>query len=260
MFWLGSYHADGLRVDAVASMLYLDYGAQGTASGFRTSTADERISKPSHFLRQLNEAVFRDDPRPQTIAEESTAWPMVTRPTYLGGLGFGMKWNMGWMHDTLDTCQARAGASQVPPQRSSRSACGMHSARTSCCRSRTMRSCTAKDRCSDSMPGDDWQRFANLRRCSATCRRTPARSSLFMGGEFGQWSEWNHDSESRLASARAAAARSRAQMGGRSESPYRASRRSSSTTSTAAGFEWIDASDAEHSILASLRCSTRRRT
>src|ERR1700748_2859332 len=101
MFWLDKYHADGLRVDAVASMLYLDYSrkeGEWIPNKFGGGEKGEQI----HFLRRFNEEVYKEHPDVQTIAEESTAWPMVSRPVYVGGLGFGMKWDMGWMHDTLN--------------------------------------------------------------------------------------------------------------------------------------------------------------
>ncbi len=115
LFWLDKYHADGIRVDAVASMLYLDYARQPGEWIPNEHGGKENIAA-IQFLRDLNEAVYHEYPDVQTIAEESTSWPMVSRPTYVGGLGFGMKWNMGWMHDTLDVLRLRSGVSQVPPR------------------------------------------------------------------------------------------------------------------------------------------------
>ncbi len=191
MCWLDRYHADGLRVDAVASML---------VSGLRTQAGEwipnkyggnENLEAIS-FLRRFNEEIYKSYPDVQTIAEESTAWPMVSRPTYVGGLGFGMKWDMGWMHDTLEYM------SKDPVHRTYH-----HNKLTfrmvyafrkiSCSRCPTMKWCTAKDRCMRKMPGDDWQKFANLRLLFGYMYAQPAKKLLFMGGEIGQWDEWYHE-------------------------------------------------------------------
>jgi 1,4-alpha-glucan branching enzyme len=191
LFWLDVYHADGLRLDAVASMLYLDYSRKEgewvpNERGGREDLAAIR------FLRQLNEAVYREYPDVQTFAEESTAWPMVSRPTSLGGLGFGLKWDMGWMHDTLvymakdpiyrahhhDKLTFRmlyAGHENfVLPLSHDEVVHGKGSLLTK-------------------MPGDDWQKFANLRLVLGYMYAGVGKKLLFMGGEIGQWGEWDHE-------------------------------------------------------------------
>ena len=153
------YHADGLRVDAVASMLYLDYSRKaGRVDPERARRAREPRGDrvPAQVQRARSTP---SSPGVQTIAEESTAWPMVSRPTYAGGLGFGFKWDMGWMHDTLAYLDARPDPPPVPPRRAHLPHALRRSPRTSCCRCRTTRSCTARARCSSKMPGDDWQKL-----------------------------------------------------------------------------------------------------
>ena len=191
LFWLNVYHADGLRLDAVASMLYLDYSRQDGEWVPNEQGGREDLAAIS-FLRKLNEAVYREFPDVQTYAEESTAWPMVSRPTSMGGLGFGLKWDMGWMHDTL-----------LYMGKDSVHRCHHHD-------KLTFRMLYAghenfvlplshdevvhgKGSLLAKMPGDDWQRFANLRLLLGYMYASAGKKLLFMGSEIGQWGEWDHE-------------------------------------------------------------------
>ncbi len=192
LFWLDKYHADGLRVDAVASMLYLDY-ARKEGEWIPNKYGGRENLEAIEFLRRMNAEVYRHFPGVQTIAEESTSWPMVSRPNHVGGLGFGLKWDMGWMHDTLEYMR------QDPIYRR------YHHNKL------TFRMLYAfhenfvlplshdevvygKGSLIGKMPGNDWQKFANLRALYGYMYAQPSKKMLFMGGEIGQWREWAHDS------------------------------------------------------------------
>jgi 1,4-alpha-glucan branching enzyme len=249
--WLSTYHADGLRVDAVASMLYLDYSREDGEWIPNEHGGRENI-EAIEFIRQLNTTVYAEHPDVQTIAEESTAWPMVSRPTYLGGLGFGLKWDMGWMHDTLEYI------SKDPIHRR------FHH------NSLTFRMIYAwhenfvlplshdevvhgKGSLLAKLPGDPWQRFANLRLLFAYQWSEPGKKLLFMGDEFGQWREWNHEDSldwHLLGEPGHSGVQRWVQDLNRL---YRSEPALFEGDTDPSGFEWIDANDSEGSTIAFIR-------
>jgi 1,4-alpha-glucan branching enzyme len=251
LFWLDKYHVDGLRVDAVASMLYLDYSrkkGQWIPNKFGGRENIEAID----FLRRFNETVYKNYPDVQTIAEESTAWPMVSRPTYVGGLGFGLKWDMGWMHDTL------LYMSRDPIHRKYH-----HNDLTF----RMLYTFNenfvlplshdevvhGKGSLLGKMTGDDWQKFANLRLLLGYMYGQPGKKLLFMGSELGMWREWHHDGSLDwhfLGYQRHADIQKWVEA---LNNLYRTEPSLYELDFEPPGFEWIDASDALQSIISFIR-------
>ncbi len=253
LFWLETYHADGLRVDAVASMLYLDYSREEGEWIPNVYGGRENLGAIS-FLRRLNEEIYDTYPDVQTIAEESTSWPMVSRPTYVGGLGFGMKWDMGWMHDTL------VFMSKNPIYRK------YHHNQL------TFRLLYAfnenfvlplshdevvhgKSSLLGKMPGDDWQKFANLRLLFGHMYAQPAKKLLFMGGEFGQWREWYHEESLDWHLLEFPSHAGLQRWVKELNRTYRTEKALYELDFDPAGFEWIDCNDTQQSTLSLFRKS-----
>jgi 1,4-alpha-glucan branching enzyme len=252
VFWLDKYHADALRVDAVASMLYLDYSRQ-PGEWIPNEFGGRENLEAIDFLRQFNQTVYREFPDAQTIAEESTAWPQVSRPAYVGGLGFGFKWDMGFMHDTLDYF------SKDPIHRK------YHH------HDLTFRAMYAfaenfilpfshdevvygKGSLLAKMPGDEWQKFANLRMLLAYTFLQPGKKLLFMGGESGQWQEWNHESSLDWGLVQEGNLHQGLQkLVGDLNRLYRTESALHEQDVSQKGFQWVDCHDAEQSTLSWLR-------
>lgn len=255
LFWLKNYHVDGLRVDAVASMLYLDYSRR-EGEWIPNSHGGRENLENIEFLRRLNETVYTRFPGVETIAEESTSWPMVSRPPYIGGLGFGMKWNMGWMHDTLDYFSRDPVFRKYHHGELTFSIWYAFSENFVLALSHDevvygKRSLLAK------MPGDDWQKFANLRLLYGLLFGHPGKKLLFMGGEFGQWQEWNHDAELQWDLLQSLPHQGMLRWVADLNRLYRTEPALHERDFKAEGFEWIDFCDAEASVLVFLRRGKR---
>lgn len=256
LFWLKHYHADGFRVDAVASMLYLDYSRKAGEWLPNVHGGRENL-EAMDFVRRFNQEVFAAHPDVQTIAEESTDWPMVSRPVYLGGLGFGMKWDLGWMHDTLKYLK------WDPYFRSHHH------------RDLTFRMMYAynenyvlplshdevvhgKSPLIGKMFGDEWQKFANLRLLYAYMYAMPGKKLLFMGSEIGSWTEWSHDRGLEWDLLQYEKHGGLRDWVASLNRIYRQERSLSVFDYDPKGFEWLDCEDAQRSVLSLARKGERR--
>ena len=251
LFWLDKFHVDGLRVDAVASMLYLDYSRKEGEWEPNEFGGRENLEAIS-FLKEFNEVVYKEFPDAVTIAEESTAWPMVSKPTYIGGLGFGMKWMMGWMHDTLEYF------SKDPLYRRHHQNTITFSSNYAFTENFMLplshdEVVYGKQSILNKMPGDEWNKFANLRTLYSYMFAHPGTKLLFMGAEFGQTTEWNHDSslEWHLTNEQPHA---RIQETLKELNKlYKQEPALYEKAFSHEGFEWVDINDEENSIVSFLR-------
>ena len=248
LFWLDRYHVDGLRVDGVASMLYLDYSREEGEWLPNEYGGRENLEAIS-LLRRTNEAIYADHPGVQTIAEESTAWPGVSRPVYAGGLGFGLKWDMGWMHDTLayfarDSVHRKYHHGEL----TFRSLYAFHENFVLPLSHDEV--VHGKGSLLSKMPGDDWQKFANLRLLFAYMWAVPGKKLVFMGGDIGQRKEWSHDGSVEWHLTEHEPHRGVQRLVADLNRLYRDKPALHARDCESHGFEWIDADDAEHGLLA----------
>jgi 1,4-alpha-glucan branching enzyme len=251
MFWFEKYHIDGLRVDAVASMLYLDY-ARKPGEWIPNRFGGRENLEAIDFLRILNQSVYRDYPGAAMIAEESTAWPMVSRPTDMGGLGFGLKWNMGWMHDTLSYFK------EDPINRK------YHHGELTFSLIYAFNEnfvlplshdevVYGKGSLIGKMPGDDWQMFANLRALFGYMWAHPGKKLLFMGGEFAQRREWSHEGELEWWVSDLPGHAGVKRLIGDLNRVYQREPALHQLDFSPEGFDWVDVGNAEMSVIAFLR-------
>ncbi len=251
LFWLDKYHIDGIRVDAVASMLYLDYSRKD-GEWIPNEYGGRENTEAIKFIKRFNEAVFGAYPDVQTIAEESTAWPIVSKPTYVGGLGFGMKWNMGWMHDTLEYF------SNDPLYRKYRTNQLTFSILYAFSENFVLplshdEVVYGKGSLIGKMPGDEWQKFANLRLLFGYMFGQPGKKLLFMGGEFAQGREWNHDESLDWHILQHPHHQGVQKWVKDLNYLYKSERALHELDFSGEGFEWIDCHDWEHSIISFVR-------
>jgi 1,4-alpha-glucan branching enzyme len=255
LFWFERYHIDGLRVDAVASMLYLDY-ARKEGEWVPNEYGGRENIDAINFLRRFNQHVYEQHPDVMTIAEESTSWPMVSRPTYMGGLGFGYKWNMGWMNDILRYMQQDPIHRQYHHEKITFSMLYAFTENFVLPFSHD-EVVHLKGSMIGKMPGDEWQRFANLRLLYGYMFGHPGKKLLFMGCEFGQVSEWNHEHSLEWHVLEYPVHRGLQSWVRDLNSLYRSEPALYQIDFDYAGFEWIDCQDSQASVVSFLRHGRR---
>jgi 1,4-alpha-glucan branching enzyme len=251
LFWFDKYHIDGFRVDAVASMLYLDYARKRGEWVPNRFGGRENLDAIS-FLQSVNLVVYRDHPDVSMIAEESTAWPMVSRPTYAGGLGFGLKWNMGWMHDTLEYMKLDPINRKYHQGQLTFSLIYAFNENFVLPLSHD-EVVYGKGSLIGKMPGDDWQKFANLRTLYGYMWAHPGKKLLFMGGEFAQRREWTHDGELEWWVAQLPEHAGVQHLVRDLNRIYRSEPALHKIDFSADGFEWLDIGSGDVSVIAFLR-------
>jgi 1,4-alpha-glucan branching enzyme len=253
MFWADLYHVDGLRVDAVASMLYLDYSREAGQWEPNIYGGNENLEAIS-FMRELNETLFKNFPEIQVIAEESTSWPMVSRPVYLGGLGYGMKWMMGWMHDTLKYFKTDPIFREYHQNDLTFSLYYAFTENFMLPLSHD-EVVHGKGSLLQRMPGDEWQRFANLRAMFGYMFTHPGSKLLFMGGEIAQHAEWNYKSSIDWHLLDSDAHRGIQNLIRDLNHLYRNETALHALDFSPQGFEWLDLNDHKNCVLSYLRKS-----
>jgi 1,4-alpha-glucan branching enzyme len=251
LFWFDKYHIDGIRVDAVASMLYLDY-CREEGEWVTNEYGGRENLEAADFLRQVNSLIFSYFPGIVSIAEESTSWPMVSWPTYVGGLGFNLKWNMGWMHDMLDYFHMDPWFRQFHQNNITFSMWYHHSENYMLALSHD-EIVHGKSAMIGKMPGDEWQKFANVRTLFAYMYAHPGKKTMFMSMEFGQWSEWNVWGDLEWHLLQYEPHQQLKEFFCDLNALYKREPALYSMDFEEAGFEWIDCSDNRHSVVSFIR-------
>jgi len=255
LYWLREQHGDALRVDAVASMLYLDYSRKA-GEWLPNMFGGRENLEAVDFLKLMNETAYGREPGVFTAAEESTAWPGVSRPTYLGGLGFGFKWNMGWMHDTLLYFQKDPVYRRFHHHTLTFSLMYAFSENFVLPLSHD-EVVHGKGSLLNKMPGDRWQKFANLRSLYTYMWAHPGKKLLFMGGEIGEWAEWNYDSSLHWDLLEHADHQGLQSLIRDLNRHYSTQPALYEVDFDASGFRWLEANDAQNNVLAFARLDAK---